>query len=184
MNLLDIYMKIYQYFISNVKKIDSMLLLLYCHWHINNQSPWLLALYEATTAIQLGRFALRFIHSHNGATGVFWLKCFVGHFRFEAEMQTRVTTSTFAGWKWRNRRQGQTNGRCSLRSRLPLRQDSFKVWKQPLVPKCDGLTHIIAGPHCFVNRTWTSLLFYWGAPGSSWLWHQQQDVDFAREKLF
>ena len=43
---------------------------------------------------------------------------------------------------------------------------------------------ITAGPHCFVNGTWTSLLFYWGAPGSSWLWHQQQDVDFACEKLF
>ena len=36
--------------------------------------------------IRLRRFALQFIVSHNSATGVFWPKCHVVYFRFEAKM--------------------------------------------------------------------------------------------------
>ena len=35
---------------------------------------------------QWRRFALRFIHSHSGAIGVFWLKCRVVYFRYGAKM--------------------------------------------------------------------------------------------------
>ena len=37
-------------------------------------------------SLALCRFALRLIHSHNGATGVFWPKCRVVYFRFGANM--------------------------------------------------------------------------------------------------
>ena len=47
---------------------------------------------------QLRRFALRFIHSHSGATDVFWLQCRFVYFRMEPRWQTRVVRSMFAGW--------------------------------------------------------------------------------------
>ena len=35
---------------------------------------------------QLRRFALKFIHSHSGATGVFWLNCRFVYFRLGANI--------------------------------------------------------------------------------------------------
>ena len=54
--------------------------------------------------LQLRRFALAFIRSHCGATGVFWLICRGVYFRFGAKKkwQKRVASSNFAGWKCRN----------------------------------------------------------------------------------
>ena len=46
---------------------------------------------QVTTSLQLRHFALRFIHSHSGATGVFRLKCHFAYFQFAVKMADAIS---------------------------------------------------------------------------------------------
>ena len=50
--------------------------------------------------LQLIRFALRFIHSLSGATGVFWPDCRFVYFRFEAKMTDASSKIDIRRLKW------------------------------------------------------------------------------------
>ena len=72
--------------------------------HLSSIISLFISYHHNVIAHQLRRFALAFIHSHSGATGVFWLICRGVYFRFGAKKkwQMRVASSNFAGWKCRN----------------------------------------------------------------------------------
>ena len=72
---------------------------------VHHSIEWCADVIHSTAVFtQLRRFALAFIHSQSGATGVFWLICRGVYFRFGAKKkwQMRVASSNFAGWKCRN----------------------------------------------------------------------------------
>ena len=84
----------------------------YADIHVYGCGPYKCSILNATFCdeellnndYKLRRFALAYIHSHSGATGVFWLICRGVYFRFGAKKkwQMHVANSNFAGWKCRN----------------------------------------------------------------------------------